>query len=227
MEVLREALSFGSRAWVGNLAAIANNRLDQLLMIPLVSPRQLGLYVIAFTIGNFTSAGVGALSSAVSPRVSRGDIDLLKRGLRLTLWGVALLHLLIAIPLPWLIPLIFGDAFAPAVPMAWLLLLAGVPGAGGFVLGMGLASAGHPTVSSITESIALVVTVVGLILLLPPLAGIGAGIVSVAAYSASFAVMLVFAGRMLNVSRLSLVIPTRGDVRWLRETSAGLLRRFR
>ena len=182
----REAFRFASRSGVASLAQVANNRLDQLLMIPLVSPRQLGLYAVAVNVSSLAVIAVGAIVSVVNPRVARGDLGAGAQALRVTLAFVLVANLLLAAISPILVPLIFGQPFALAVPMVEILLVASLPGAGVWVLGGIMQSAGHPGVPARSEVAAVVITVAGLVLLLPALGGIGAAIVSLAAYSAEF-----------------------------------------
>src|SRR5262249_9757375 len=159
---------------------IANARLDQLLMIPLVAPRELGLYVVATTIGGVPTLATAALAPPLMARISAGHIDLLPRAVRITLAVSALLGLALAITSPGRLPLLFGPQFRDAVPMAIVLVAAGVPQAGAGILGAGLQADGVPAIPSVGEAIALVITVVGLLLLLGPLGGLGAAIVSAA-----------------------------------------------
>ncbi len=100
---------------------------------------------------------------------------------------------------PTLLPLLFGPEFTAAVPMALVLLAANVPLSTTIVLSSGLQGDGAPLIPSIAEGIALVITVVGLIVLLPPLGGMGAAIVSLAAYSSSCVFQLVVARRRMGV----------------------------
>jgi O-antigen/teichoic acid export membrane protein len=58
----REGVAFGLKSWVGGLAMIANARLDQLLMITVVAPRELGLYAVATTLAGASNLATGALA---------------------------------------------------------------------------------------------------------------------------------------------------------------------
>ena len=57
---------------------------------------------------------------------------------------------------------------------------------------------------------------VGLVTLLPTLQAMGAAIVSVAAYSASFAYQVVVARRRVGVPASEFLVPCREDFRWAR-----------
>jgi O-antigen/teichoic acid export membrane protein len=208
----RRALGFGVRAWPGTLSQIANARLDQLLMVPLVPPRQLGLYVLAYTVSTGPSILGTAISSAIQPRVARGEYPMVAAGSRIVLPTVALAGALIAIACPTLLPLIFGSAFEGATPLAWILLAAAVPGQVALFLGEALSAGGRPGLATAGQLIALAVTVPGLLLLLGPLGAYGAAIVSCAAYAAYFAFALYAAHRHFGGRVLDYLVPRAADV---------------
>jgi O-antigen/teichoic acid export membrane protein len=213
--LLRQAMSYGPRAWVGTLASTANNRLDQLIMIPLVSSRQLGLYAVAVNVSALDGFLVSALSTVIGPSVARGDHSLIGRAVRLTILADAVFGLAFALVARWLMPIVFGSGFSAAVPMTYVLLAASVPGAAVWVLGSALQNAGHPGVPARGEILALVVTIAGLIVLLPPLAGLGAAIVSGVAYSTNCAVQMAFVRRRLRIPLSELLIVKRSDLDFL------------
>jgi O-antigen/teichoic acid export membrane protein len=130
---------------------------------------------------------------------------------------------LLALLTPAILSLLFGPAFHGAIEMALVLLVASVPYAGANVLSAGLQADGAPLIPTVAEGIALVITVAGLVTLLRPLGGIGAAIVSLAAYSASFLFQLVMARRRTGVPVSGFLVPSRADARWAR----GLIARMR
>jgi O-antigen/teichoic acid export membrane protein len=212
----RRGISFGIKAWAGGLAQMANLRLDQVLMITAVPPRTLGLYAVATTLASAPTFATGALAQPLMPRIAGGEIGLMPRGVRMALAMSAGVDLALALIAPTLLAVLFGPEFRDAVPMALVLLVASVPFCGAMVLSSALQADGAPVIPTAGEAIALVVTVVGLLALLRPLGGMGAAIVSVAAYSATFLFQLVMASRRIGVPIRTFVVPDRGDVRWAR-----------
>ncbi len=221
------SLRFGLKSWLGGLAQTANTRADQLLMIPLVPARQLGLYAVATTI----SSGFGLVSGAVAPplmaRVAAGERHLMTQAVRMTVWLTLGLNLAVALVTPILLSMLFGAQFSGAAPMAFVLLGASVPLAGASVLSSALAADGAPLLPTVAEVIALVITGVGLVLLLPPLQGMGAAIVSLAAYSASFVYQVVMAARRIGAPLREFVVPGRVDIVWARSVVADVTLRLR
>ena len=221
-----ESVVFGLKSWLGGLAQLANGRLDQVLMIALVPPRQLGLYAVATTISGASGPLAGAVSPPLMARVGAGERHLMPQAVRMTVAVTVVLNLGVALVTPILLPLLFGASFRAATPMAMVLLAASVPLAGASVLSTGLQADGVPLIPSIGEGIALVVTVVGLVLLLPPLQAMGAAIVSLAAYSASFLFQLVMAKRRIGTPLSAFLLPSRADLLWLIRRITDLTPRF-
>jgi O-antigen/teichoic acid export membrane protein len=222
----KPALGFGARAWASSAGAVTNARVDQLLMIPLVPPRQLGLYAVAVTYASLPSILSSAIATVIAPRVTAGDHALVGRGLRVTLGLMTLAGLALSLLAPAVIPLAFGSDFESSVEMAWILLLAGVPFAGTLMLTSALSSVGRPGTPALGQLVAGVVTVTGLVLLLPSMQGIGAAIVSLVAYSIALVFMIAATRRYLRTSVEDLLKPQRGDLAWAAQIMRLLRARF-
>jgi O-antigen/teichoic acid export membrane protein len=227
LSLAREGVAFGVKSWLGGLAQVANARLDQVIMITAVPARQLGLYAVATTISGVSALVTGSLAPPLMTRIASGERYLMPQAVRITIMLTVALNAVVALITPTLLSVLFGPAFRGAIPMAMLLLAASIPLAGASVLSTALQGDGAPLLPSIGEGIALIVTVAGLIVLLPPLGGIGAAIVSLAAYSASFIFQLVMAGPRIGVRRSEFLVPRRADLLWVRGRIAALWPRLR
>lgn len=208
--IAMEAIPFGLKAWAAGLGSLVNIRVDQLLMTRLVDSSELGLYVIAVTAAGFlVNPLVSGLAGGTMPRFATGRIDLVANVLRISMLGAIVISIGIALTAPILVPLVFGSDFAAAVPMIWVLLVADLPLVGTVVLSTAVISLGRPIYSAWSELLALVVTVPGLLLVLPSLGGLGAALVSLVAYSASFAMLIVIVHRQFGqrVSDLLVIRP--------------------
>jgi O-antigen/teichoic acid export membrane protein len=210
-ELASRALRFSLRAWPGYLGHYANARLDQLLMIPLVDPAELGLYVVAVTLASLPAVLGAALASTLGPRIARGETELVAQGNRVLLPLVGVMSAALALIAPIGLPLVFGSDFAPAVAMAWILLAASVPYQGAWFLGTTLTAAGRPELFTAGHIVALVITVPGLLLLLPTLGAYGAAIVSSLSALAQFAFLLVMARREFGGSISNYLVPELAD----------------
>jgi O-antigen/teichoic acid export membrane protein len=213
--VLRSALSFGLPAWLGTLALLTNGRLDQLLMIALVSPRQLGLYAVAVASTSLTGQITLALGSPMLSRIAGGDRGIVPRAVRTTILLVMVLNVCVALAVPLVIPLVFGSRFSGAVTMSWILLAAALPLATATVLSNCLVGDGLPGVPARGEILTLLITIPGLIVMVPRFGGLGAAWVSLVAYTVDAAYQISRSRRHFGGSLALYVVPRKDDVLWI------------
>jgi O-antigen/teichoic acid export membrane protein len=215
IELMREAVGFGLRAWPGALADLANQRLDQLLMIPLLEPRALGLYAVATTVAIVGTAPAGAIASIVFPRVAAGDVQVLAPAFRATAIIVAVTQCAIAAASPIAVPILFGDTFQAAVPLVLILLPASLLTSLAPVLAHALSGAGHPGAGSVAQLWGLACTATGLGISLPIWGATGAAVTSLVAGTVVLTYLLSAAHRLLAVPVSELLVPRRSDVAYV------------
>ena len=209
------AASFGAKCWLSQVAGTANNRLDQVLMAALVPSRELGLYAVAVTIASLSYGLIQAVSAVLFPRVAEGEPDLAARACRVTTFIVAMVAIALAALTPFMLPFVFGEEFAEAVPMVLVLLAASLPLAAAVVLSAALVAVDQPGATMRAELAGLVATIPLLILLLPSYGGRGAAAVSLLAYFVRLAFQMRAACRAFDKPASAFVVPRREDVRWL------------
>lgn len=199
-------LRFGMTTQVASLAAQANLRLDQLLISLLLTPTDLGFYVVAVAASNVMMPLFAGLAVAATPLVVREPKvkDGATLGAGLVLFGLAaglLGALLIGACLRPLIRLAFGTAFLPSAGIALILLAATVFQGSNQVLGATLRALGRPKAPVVSEVSGLVVGATALAILLPMLGTPGAAIAAVLSSATAFATQALF---LLRVGQTSL-----------------------
>lgn len=128
--MFREQLNYGARAWIGTMSAMVIARFDQVLMVGVVAPADLGLYVVAASVAQITGPiGQGvALSLFPHLRVEAEDPAqqrrMTKSALRWTLLASSGTVAVVALSAPLVLPWVYGQGFAPAV-IPLLILLPG------------------------------------------------------------------------------------------------------
>lgn len=125
--------ALGGRFHVATMLAVLSSQMDRLVLVVASGNAELGHYVVAWT---FAASGLAAVTSAVSfvlmpvlasERERARALSLLALWLRRT---ALFLYVAVGVSLmvtPWILPLLFGRAFADAVPIALILLLAMIP----------------------------------------------------------------------------------------------------
>jgi O-antigen/teichoic acid export membrane protein len=195
---------------------LANHRLDQLLMIPLVPARELGLYAVAVTVAALSTVLSSQIVTVVLPRIAGGDHDLLPPTMRVLLLTVATTQIGLAIGTLLLLVPVFGESFTDARALVFVLLPGWLAYSGVSTLSQSLAATGRPGAPSVGELVSLAITMPGLLLLLPSMGAMGAAVVTLVAYVTTFAILLVIASRHFGHRVLDYLIPHRSDIAMIR-----------
>jgi O-antigen/teichoic acid export membrane protein len=212
---LKPMLAFGVKAIPGSLTDLANNRLDQLFIIPFLGFKALGFYAVAVTV-NFIPFQIGtALSSSTYGQVrveaQRGQhgvtSQLIRRGFVTT--GAAAIA--VAIATPTILPLLYGQRFDPSVGPTLILL----PGTIAWSLTLIATQIGNginkPQYGSIAQIAGVVVTITGLIIMVPRYGVAGAAIVSTITYATRLIILLT----LLRKNGITGTTPRPADITWL------------
>lgn len=221
---LRPLFSYGLRAMPGSAGMLLNNRLDQLIIAPMVGLGDLGLYAVAT--GTSFAPAVLPLSMAtsafatVSQDAHRGREASAATAIRHGILVSALAAVGLALVAPLVVPLVYGSAFVGAVTPTIILLGGSVAMGGQLVAGQCANALGRPGYSSTGEVTGLVVTVVGLVIFVPQYGITGAAVVSLAAYVTRLAVTLI----LLRREGVKHVAPGFDDLAWLWRRSTQRLR---
>jgi O-antigen/teichoic acid export membrane protein len=216
---LKPMLAFGVKAIPGSLTDLANNRLDQLFIIPFLGFKALGFYAVAVTV-NFIPFQIGtALSSSTYGQVrveaQRGQhgvtSQLIRRGFVTT--GAAAIA--VAIATPTILPLLYGQRFDPSVGPTLILL----PGTIAWSLTLIATQIGNginkPQYGSIAQIAGVVVTITGLIIMVPRYGVAGAAIVSTITYVTRLVILLT----LLRKNGITGTTPRPTDITWLLKRS--------
>lgn len=220
----RDLALYGLRGWGGVFAYFVNYRLDQAVLVALVSDRELGFYAIAVTLAELPQTAFMQLKNILFAEASaRNSLELVARATRLLLFITTVLAIGGILVAPIFIPVMFGHAFRPAVPMAQILFVGTLPFLLDQVLAAGLLSLGLPGRRSIGQIVAAVITVTSLPVLCPVLGGIGAAWTSLIAYSTSAVISLALFRRTTGIRYRDILLVQVRDLRWLLKKLTGRL----
>jgi O-antigen/teichoic acid export membrane protein len=202
----RRLIAFGARLHGAALLAALLAQADRLVVISFWDDASLGLYVVALTLA---TAGLnvvtGAFAVLLLPRLARArDTAAQRRLMGQTLRYATLLltagTAVLALLCPWLLPFLFGDAYAGAVGICLVLLVAYLPTALRQVIVHGLSGTGDWRPRILAHALALVTFAA----LVGPLAGMlglpGIPAALLVANSVSLAYLLAFLRRRLALS---------------------------
>lgn len=188
---LRDSVHYGGRLSFGTLAQLAISRLDQLLLVGVVSADRLGVYAIAATACSISQPAAEGIAMVLFPRLqtAEGPDDAwvrLREARRRTLLASLAIAGLVGGLSPVVLPLLFGNAFRDSVVPLLILLPGQVLADQGTVMSQQLMVDNRPGVVSHALLAAATVTVVGLAIVVVPFGIIGAAAVTTAS-QATFA----------------------------------------
>ncbi|HEX6308366.1 MAG TPA: polysaccharide biosynthesis C-terminal domain-containing protein [Longimicrobiales bacterium] len=192
--LLRQAAGYSLRAWLSLFFSFTVLKFDLLMIARMLGETDAGLYAIAASAGEFVVLPFAALGTVVFPAVAGSAVQW-PFVRRVTIKAaLALLPALVLAPFlaEPLVVLVFGTAYAAAVP-ALLWLLPGV-----YLLGINtvlmhyFAGIGMPRVAVISPALATALNVALNLILLPRLGIAGAAIGSTAAYGAMLLCSLLY-----------------------------------
>jgi O-antigen/teichoic acid export membrane protein len=181
--LFRLQLSYSTKLMFSTLSSMVVARLDQFLLVGIVSSRDLGLYSVAVTAASISSPAALGISQALFPRIHAIDDPieswrLTRQALYITLASSILLAGTVAALASTVFPILFGPGFHGALVPLWILL----PGQVAFdlanTLSQKLMADGQPGVVSRAWVAAAAVTAVGLALTVGPYGIVGAAAVT-------------------------------------------------
>jgi O-antigen/teichoic acid export membrane protein len=192
----RAIAAYGLRAQAGGLVSLLNLRLDFILIGVLASPAVLGVYAVASKFAELIKVPTMAFTYILYPRFARERLASAVATARRLALRAGLLTAALVVPLwfgTFLIPLLYGSSFKPAVAPAQIILLGlTLDGAAAVITGF-LYGVGRPGLNSCAMGVGLVATVVLDVLLIPRFDAIGGAVASAVAYvSSALALMLLF-----------------------------------
>lgn len=204
-EILRSLFLYGLRMHVGVVLAVANRRLDQMIISVALAATDLGYFVVAMTVEGPLFLAATTMELLLFPKIAaqkdeRGRQEVLGRYFRASLILVVPATVIFLVLAPWLIGLVFGRAYLPATDTARVLALSGI----GFTLKVMLTTymraSNRMRIVTQSEGLGVIVTIVSLAALLPTLGLIGAAIAQVLAFTIPALVMAYLVRRDTGLS---------------------------
>ncbi|MFU8945401.1 lipopolysaccharide biosynthesis protein [Mycetocola zhadangensis] len=138
---LKDLIGEGTKLWGGQAAEIASYRLDQLLVLPIIGASATGIYSVAVTIGSLPmTIAIGLGASVFASFVKTNDRGTVALAIRFSLVLAISASATLAVLSVWMIPLLFGEAFASAVPVAFVSLVGSIFIVGNYICSMALSA---------------------------------------------------------------------------------------
>lgn len=189
MPLGRSTVAYALRAHLGNIGGFMTARLDLMIIPAFLTASAVGLYSVATNVAAIIPTLTGTFAIMVLPaaaRAGRGSVRTVVRSLHITLAISLAVALLIGALAGVLITVVYGSAFDESATALRILLPGVVIDAATAVMWSGLLADGFPARAAAAAMAGLLVTVVGLILVLPEGGIEGAALVSTLSYATAF-----------------------------------------
>lgn len=230
LSILKPFFSFVLIGYLGNLINLVNYRFDIWVVGQYAGTAQLGLYAVAVGMGQLFFYIPEPFSRVVQPFLYEDlDRDLLEKFKfisRINCTSILFLSLVLGLSATWIIPLLFGNAFAGSVS-ALLWLLPGIVFVGADkLIGLLVVQAGLIRFNLYAKVIAAAITVVLDLTLIPRMGIVGASIASSCAYLAILIVPCLVIHYKMGITVWDMFLVRFSDLRTIRSLIASRLPLF-
>ena len=217
MILLRRTLGYVARIYPGVQARDLNLYLDQLMMSVLLPLGSLGLYASAVSAASVLRVGSSAFLYLAQPEVQAVSVSerrfVVIRLARLNLGILLPAAAALAFAMPFVLPAVYGQEFAPAVPAAQILCLAVVIEGFGVAMGGVLIGTGRASVATLWQLTSLVVSLITLLVWLPVGQILAAAWISVLSYLIAALGMAAAVARAESIPFAELLLPRSAELR--------------
>jgi O-antigen/teichoic acid export membrane protein len=220
---VRRVLGFALPSHAGNILQFLNYRMDLFLVGFFRGSLEVGLYVVAASIGQLIWILSTAVGAAIFPSVAAADdpsaaVARTSRAARVALFLSATCALALAVASTVAIPAFYGIDFAPSVGPLLLLLPGVVLFAPVTIIAAYFAGIGRPDLNVRISGVGFLVTLVLDLALIPAFGMLGAAVASSASYSVALLATVILLGRLTGRSSREVLWPDAADVRKLWES---------
>jgi len=225
---LRSGIRYSLTNHAANLVNLLHLRGDVFLVNLFLTPFEVGLYALALAVCEWVWLVPRAAAAVLFPSVAGSDsssaVASTTRTSRFVFWTAGVVAVAMAILAGWLIPFLFGEAFAATAHPVRLLLVGIWIGSIAGSLSAFLSGRGRPEFPLATSVVSFLVNLTLNLLLIPRFGIAGAAVTSSLTYSMNTAVNLIFFRRMTGKSPIELFRLRKDDVDAARRAGRRLFR---
>ncbi|MBI1280623.1 MAG: oligosaccharide flippase family protein [Anaerolineaceae bacterium] len=231
---LKQMLNYGLKSQLNIISIYLLLRVD-VLLINLVGngAASVGIYSIAVLFADRVWLVSGFASRIILPRIAASEsaesnrTELSITITRYTFWFSVMIAGGLAVLGEWVIVLIYGEAFGPAIHA----LLAILPGVilfnFGVMLSSDIAGRGRPDITARQAAIAFIINLVANLILIPRYDYVGAALASSLAYAYYGIAHIYIFNRMTNTRWWQLLLPTQKDITYAKKLTTILRNRLK
>jgi O-antigen/teichoic acid export membrane protein len=208
---------FSGPSFAGNVIQLLNYRLDLFIVGFFGGASDVALYAVAVTLAQLVwivprAAATTLFPSFVGRPPSPGNLAPIAEAARLaSLLGLAT-ALTLGLLVQWLVPVAYGPEFQASIGAVWLLLPGVAALAPVAILAVYFLGTGRPGINARIAAVALGVTVLGDIALIPTFGVLGASAASSMSYVTTLILTVAIVGRESGLEPMALLVPRPSDI---------------
>lgn len=212
-------IAFTLKSTIDAIAKFINRRIDVYFVQAYRGLQALGQYGLAAQITNFIQEAILPFTQVMNPYLVKSDAEARKEIIgrmgRIIFAASLLLTLFIVVLSPWLIPFLFGKAFAPAIVATQILAFSVLISSMRIVFASYFQSGNQLRYNIQANWLGVLVTIVLDILLIPKWGIEGAAVASIAAYLTSLLYLVYHYRRTTHQPWLDMILLKAEDINWL------------
>lgn len=233
---VKKIFHYGFQAYLGNLIAFLNLRIDLLIINHFMNTKEVGYYSISVGLAEKLWMVSSVISVVLFPLVASEKEEKKKkeftpRVTRAVFFFNSIGYLLIFALGSWFILLLYTDVYSPAIAPLRILIFGALPLSVSKVLSSDIAGRGKPIINTIMGGIVLVINVTLNLILIPSYGIIGAAWATSISYIIHFVLKVGIYCRISGNKWKDVLIPKKTDIQtyWSKagEISQGILFRLK
>lgn len=215
----KRLIGYGVRSYGIDVLGMLSGTLDQVLVVGLLAPGQMGLYTVALSLSRMLNVLPTAVISVLFPKASARPVAevvaLTGRAARVSALLTTMGGGVLLIVSPLVLRLLYGADYLGAVTVFRVLMIEAILGSTVWVLGQAFMALDRPGTVTLLQGVGLALSVPLLLVLIPRFGLLGAGMAILISTLARLIFVLAAYRQFLHVPAPGLLI-TRADIVWLR-----------
>lgn len=212
-------IKYGIGSYGNDLMGNVSYYIDQIVIIGLLNPSELGLYAVAVSLSRVVNIFSTSIIVVLFPKASGLPkdkvVEMTFRVYRISTCVALFCSLMIMLVAPFIMPLLYGPDFKEAISVFRMLLLEVSISGGTMVLAQAFMALGKPKIVTILQGTGLLVVIPLLTILIPKFGLAGAGMAILSSGILRFIFILINVKFTLK-TRLPRLWVNKEDIRWLR-----------
>jgi O-antigen/teichoic acid export membrane protein len=217
-ESYRPLFNYGLRSYGIDLIGTFSTKVDQILVVGLLTPASMGMYVVALSLSRLLNVFHSSVTTVLFPKTAGGSlkevVNITGQVARINATLELLAGTAVVISAPILLNLFYGSRFDGAIPVFQILVVEVILGGTAEVLAQAFMALGRPEIVTLSQGIGLGASIPLMLLFIPRFGIVGAGIALICSTVVRLTVIIRCYPIVLKVPPPDLK-PTRGDYYYL------------